>query len=99
MLMPGVNFTRLGRTTCLIACIGVLTNTVAHEQQSSDRKAGTRLMRPWTPRPVVDMLDLGAYPQAASDAARFTHAQATSTLSLESNLYDLRTTASTRAQG
>ena len=38
---------------------------------------------------LVDMIDLGANPQAASDAARFTHAQASNTLSLESNLFDL----------
>lgn len=38
---------------------------------------------------LVDMIDLGANPQAASDAARFTHAQRTNTLDLESNLYDL----------
>jgi gamma-glutamyltranspeptidase / glutathione hydrolase len=38
---------------------------------------------------LVDMIDLGANPQAATDAARFSHAQATNTLSLESNLYDL----------
>ena len=38
---------------------------------------------------LVDMIDLGANPQAASDAARFTHAQASNTLGLESNLYDL----------
>jgi gamma-glutamyltranspeptidase / glutathione hydrolase len=38
---------------------------------------------------LVDMIDLGANPQAASDAARFTHAQESNTLSLESNLYDL----------
>jgi gamma-glutamyltranspeptidase/glutathione hydrolase len=38
---------------------------------------------------LVDMIDLGANPQAASDAARFSHAQASNTLSLESNLYDL----------
>jgi gamma-glutamyltranspeptidase/glutathione hydrolase len=38
---------------------------------------------------LVDMIDLGANPQAASDAARFTHAQASNTLDLESNLYDL----------
>jgi gamma-glutamyltranspeptidase/glutathione hydrolase len=38
---------------------------------------------------LVDMIDLGANPQAASDAARFTHAQASNTLSLESNLYGL----------
>jgi gamma-glutamyltranspeptidase/glutathione hydrolase len=37
---------------------------------------------------LVDMLDLGANPQAASDAARFTHAQATNELRLESHLYD-----------
>ena len=37
---------------------------------------------------LVDMIDLGANPQAASDAARFSHAQATNTLSLESGLYD-----------
>jgi gamma-glutamyltranspeptidase/glutathione hydrolase len=38
---------------------------------------------------LVDMIDLGANPQAASDAARFSHAQASNTLSLESNLYNL----------
>ena len=38
---------------------------------------------------LVDMIDLGANPQAASDAARFTHAQASNTLFLESNLYNL----------
>ena len=38
---------------------------------------------------LVDMIDLGANPQAASDAARFSHAQATDTLSLESNLYGI----------
>ena len=38
---------------------------------------------------LVDMIDLGANPQAASDAARFTHAQATNTLDLESSLYEL----------
>jgi gamma-glutamyltranspeptidase / glutathione hydrolase len=38
---------------------------------------------------LIDMIDLRANPQAASDAARFTHAQASNTLSLESNLYDL----------
>ena len=38
---------------------------------------------------LVDMIDLGANPQAASDAARFTHGQATNTLQLESNLFDL----------
>jgi len=36
---------------------------------------------------LVSMIDLGANPQAASDAARFTHAQATNTLYLESNLF------------
>jgi gamma-glutamyltranspeptidase/glutathione hydrolase len=36
---------------------------------------------------LIDMIDLGANPQAASDAARFSHAQATNTLALESNLY------------
>jgi gamma-glutamyltranspeptidase/glutathione hydrolase len=38
---------------------------------------------------LVDMIDLGANPQAASDAARFTHAQESNTLQLESSLYDL----------
>jgi len=38
---------------------------------------------------LVDMIDLGANPQAASDAARFAHAQASNTLNLESNLYNL----------
>jgi gamma-glutamyltranspeptidase/glutathione hydrolase len=38
---------------------------------------------------LIDMIDLHANPQAASDAARFTHAQATNRLSLESNLYAL----------
>ena len=38
---------------------------------------------------LIDMIDLHANPQAASDAARFTHAQASNTLSLESNLYTL----------
>jgi gamma-glutamyltranspeptidase / glutathione hydrolase len=38
---------------------------------------------------LLDMIDLGANPQAASDAARFAHAQASNTLSLESNLYNL----------
>ena len=37
---------------------------------------------------LVDMIDLGANPQAASDAARFSHAQASNTLSLESALFD-----------
>jgi len=36
---------------------------------------------------LIDMIDLGANPQAASDAARFTHAQATNTLYLESELF------------
>jgi gamma-glutamyltranspeptidase/glutathione hydrolase len=35
------------------------------------------------------MIDLGVNPQAASDAARFTHGQASNTLALESNLYSL----------
>jgi gamma-glutamyltranspeptidase/glutathione hydrolase len=38
---------------------------------------------------LIDMIDLHVNPQAASDAARFTHAQATNTLTLESNLYNL----------
>jgi gamma-glutamyltranspeptidase/glutathione hydrolase len=38
---------------------------------------------------LVNVIDLGANLQAASDAARFSHAQATNTLSLESSLYDL----------
>jgi gamma-glutamyltranspeptidase/glutathione hydrolase len=38
---------------------------------------------------LIDMIDLGANPQAASDAARFTHAQATNKLDLEHSLYDL----------
>ena len=38
---------------------------------------------------LIDMIDLGVNPQAASDAARFTHSQASNTLSLESNLYGL----------
>ena len=38
---------------------------------------------------LIDMIDLGANPQAASDAARFTHSQASNTLDLESNLYTL----------
>jgi gamma-glutamyltranspeptidase/glutathione hydrolase len=36
---------------------------------------------------LVSMIDLGANPQAASDAARFSHAQATNTLYLESQLF------------
>ena len=38
---------------------------------------------------LINMIDLGANLQAASDAARFSHAQATNTLDLESQLYDL----------
>jgi gamma-glutamyltranspeptidase / glutathione hydrolase len=38
---------------------------------------------------LINMIDLGANIQAASDAARFSHAQATNTLQLESNLYNL----------
>jgi gamma-glutamyltranspeptidase/glutathione hydrolase len=38
---------------------------------------------------LVSMIDLGANRQAASDAARFSHAQATNTLYLESNLFAL----------
>jgi gamma-glutamyltranspeptidase/glutathione hydrolase len=38
---------------------------------------------------LIDMIDFGTNPQAASDAARFSHAQATNTLALESNLYKL----------
>ena len=37
---------------------------------------------------LIDMIDLGANPQAASDAARFSHAQATNTVSLETDLYN-----------
>jgi gamma-glutamyltranspeptidase/glutathione hydrolase len=36
---------------------------------------------------LVSMIDLGANPQAASDAARFSHAQASNTLYLESGLF------------
>jgi gamma-glutamyltranspeptidase / glutathione hydrolase len=36
---------------------------------------------------LVDMIDLGANPQAASDAARFSHSQASNTLYLESGLF------------
>lgn len=36
---------------------------------------------------LIDMIDLGANPQAASDAARFSHAQASNTLYLESQLF------------
>jgi gamma-glutamyltranspeptidase/glutathione hydrolase len=38
---------------------------------------------------LINMIDLGANLQAASDAARFAHAQATNTLQLESALHDL----------
>ena len=38
---------------------------------------------------LVDMIDLGANLQAASDAARFQHAQDSNTLELETQLYDL----------
>ena len=38
---------------------------------------------------LVNIIDLGANLQAASDAARFSHAQATNTLALESELYRL----------
>jgi gamma-glutamyltranspeptidase/glutathione hydrolase len=38
---------------------------------------------------LINMIDLGANVQAAGDAARFSHAQATNTLQLESNLYKL----------
>jgi gamma-glutamyltranspeptidase / glutathione hydrolase len=38
---------------------------------------------------LIDMIDLGANLQAAGDAARFAHAQATNTVQLESNLYGL----------
>lgn len=38
---------------------------------------------------LVDMIDFGANPQAASDAARFWHAQDGNTVFLESNLYNL----------
>ena len=38
---------------------------------------------------LINMIDLGANLQAASDAARFSHAQATNTVQLESSLYDL----------
>jgi gamma-glutamyltranspeptidase / glutathione hydrolase len=36
---------------------------------------------------LIDMIDLGANPQAASDAARFSHSQASNTLYLESTLF------------
>jgi gamma-glutamyltranspeptidase/glutathione hydrolase len=38
---------------------------------------------------LLDMIDFHANPQAASDAARFAHAQASNTLYLESNLFAL----------
>ena len=38
---------------------------------------------------LIGLLDLGANVQAASDAARFSHDQATNTLQLESSLHDL----------
>jgi gamma-glutamyltranspeptidase / glutathione hydrolase len=38
---------------------------------------------------LVDMIDLGANPQAATDAARFSHSQQSNTLYMESNLFDL----------
>jgi gamma-glutamyltranspeptidase / glutathione hydrolase len=38
---------------------------------------------------LINMIDFGANLQAAGDAARISHAQATNTLQLESNLYDL----------
>jgi gamma-glutamyltranspeptidase/glutathione hydrolase len=38
---------------------------------------------------LINMIDFGANLQAAGDAARFSHAQATNTLQLESNLYNL----------
>jgi gamma-glutamyltranspeptidase / glutathione hydrolase len=38
---------------------------------------------------LINMIDFGANLQAASDAARISHAQATNTLQLESNLYNL----------
>ena len=47
---------------------------------------------------LVDMIDLHANPQAASDAARFSHAQADNTLSLESALY-AKVGAALRAMG
>ena len=47
---------------------------------------------------LVDMLDLGANPQAASDAARFSHFQATNTLELETGLERL-VGAKLRARG
>lgn len=47
---------------------------------------------------LVDMIDLHANPQAASDAARFSHTQADNTLSLESGLYE-RVGAALQAMG
>jgi len=38
---------------------------------------------------LINMIDLGANLQAASDAARFSHVQATNTVQLESSLYNL----------
>ncbi|HTW75330.1 MAG TPA: gamma-glutamyltransferase [Steroidobacteraceae bacterium] len=38
---------------------------------------------------LVDMIDLGANPQAASDAARFWHEQDANVVNLESSLYEL----------
>ncbi len=38
---------------------------------------------------LIDMIDFGANVQAASDAARFSHAQATNTVQLESSLFHL----------
>jgi gamma-glutamyltranspeptidase/glutathione hydrolase len=47
---------------------------------------------------LIDMIDLGANPQAASDAARFHHQQRSNTLDLESGLYE-RVGARLRAMG
>lgn len=47
---------------------------------------------------LVSLIDLGANLQAASDAARFNHAQATNTLYMESSLFD-RVGASLTARG
>ena len=47
---------------------------------------------------LVSLIDLGANLQAASDAARFNHAQATNTLYMESGLFE-RVGASLRARG
>jgi gamma-glutamyltranspeptidase/glutathione hydrolase len=38
---------------------------------------------------LMDMIDLGANPQAATDAARFEHSQESNTVYMESNLYEL----------